>query len=441
MSQNHPVPDGHRVVIIGGGFGGLFAAQSLGKSGYDVTLLDKRNFHLFQPLLYQVTAGTLTTGDICVPHRVLLRRYKNVRALMSTAYDVDPQARTVRHEFGEVGYDTLIVATGVKHHYFGNDDWAEYAPGLKTIEHALRMRRRIFNAFEMAELEADTERRREWLTFVIVGGGPTGVELAGAVGELANRTMVGDFRAVDPRDARILLVEGADRVLPTYPEALSRRAQEMLEELGVTVVRSTMVEDIGEGSVRMKGPDGSETVSARTVLWAAGVRASSFGVRLAERTGTEPDRGGRMRVNDDLSLPDHPDIFVIGDLARCNDANGRDVPGLAPAAIQQGEYVAKLLKRRAKGKPDKPFKYTDKGTMAVIGRNRAVGDLNGFKVWGFPAWLLWVFVHIYALIGNERRLRVMLQWIWKYFTRKTGDRLVTGRPAKTRDIQHRHETG
>lgn len=425
----------HRVVIVGGGFGGLFAAESLGRSGYSVTLLDKRNFHLFQPLLYQVAAGTLTIGDIAVPHRVVLRRFGNVQSLMSTAYDIDPEARTIKHEHGELTYDTLIAATGVKHHYFGNDAWGDYAPGLKTIEHALRMRRSIFQAFEQAELETDPAKRREWMTFVIVGGGPTGVELAGAVGELANRTMVGDFSNIDPRDARILLVEGAERVLPVYPESLSRRAETMLSELGVTVRTGTMVASVGPEAVAMDGPDGREAVPTRTALWAAGVRASTFGEILARRTQAPLDRSGKLRVGTDLALPDDPDIFVIGDLASCTDAKGRDVPGLAPAAIQQGEFVAKLLKRRAKGKAFKPFTYTDKGTMAVIGRNRAIGNVKGVKFWGFPAWLLWVFVHLISLIGNERRTRVMLQWVWKYFTRRSGDRLITGRPAHTRDVQ------
>lgn len=430
-AQNH-------IVIVGGGFGGLFAAQALGgnsRSSHAVTLVDKRNFHTFQPLLYQVASGMLTTGDVCVPHRVLLRRNKNVRSLMSTAVDLDPERRVLHHQHGELGYDTLIVATGVKHHYFGNDRWGEYAPGLKTVEHALRMRRKIFYAFERAELEEDPAARERWMTFVVVGGGPTGVELAGAIGELAHRTMVGDFRRIDPRDARVLLVEGADRVLPGYPPSLSRRAERMLRELGVTALTRTMVEDITEGEVAMRAPDGHRRRQAETVLWAAGVRASAFGEVLAARVGAELDRGGRVRVEPDLSLPGHPEIFVIGDLGRCRDTRGREVPGLAPAAVQQGEYVARLLERRARGKSVRPFTYTDKGTMAMIGRNRAVADLNRLKVSGFGAWLLWIFVHIYALIGGERRLRVMIQWTWKYFTRRTGDRLITGRPPKTRRLQ------
>lgn len=427
----------HHVVIVGGGFGGLFAARKLGATGFDVTLLDKRNFHTFQPLLYQVAAGMLTTGDVCTPHRVTLRRKKNVRTLMSTVHDIDPARRTLRHEAGTLTYDTLIVATGVKHAYFGNDQWAGDAPGLKTVEHALRMRRRIFHAFETAELTSDRNERAPWLNFVIVGAGPTGVELAGAIAELAHRTMVEDFRAIDPQSARIMLVEGAGRVLPVYPEKLSRKAEAMLAELGVEIITDTLVSDIDSDGVVMKGPDGERRIASHTVLWAAGVRASVFGEILAERTGTRPERGGRLRVAPDLSLPGYPEIFVIGDLAAATDRRGRDVPGLAPAAIQQGEYVARLLKRRAAGKPGRDFAFRDQGSMAVIGRNRAVGNLPWMTVSGFSAWLLWVLVHIYALIGSERRLRVMLQWVWKYFTRRTGDRLITGRPPNTRRLHDR----
>lgn len=429
------------VVIVGGGFGGLFAARKLGNSGFDVTLVDKRNFHTFQPLLYQVAVGMLTTGDVCTPLRVTLRRKNNVRTLMSTVYDIDPATRTLHHESGTLTYDTLIAATGVKHAYFGNDQWADVAPGLKTVEHALRMRRRIFLAFETAELNSDPAAREALLTFVIVGAGPTGVELAGAIAELAHRTMVDDFRRVDPREARILLVEGADRVLPVYPPKLSKKAEAMLAELGVEIVTHTMASAIDESGVTMKGPQGEHRVAARTVLWAAGVRASQFGEILAERTGAARERVGRLKVGGDLSLAAHPEIFVIGDLAAVTDRKGKEVPGLAPAAIQQGEYLAKLLKRRANGKTMKDFAYTDQGSMAVIGRNRAVGKLPWISVSGFTAWILWVVIHIYALIGGERRLRVMLQWIWKYFTRRTGDRLITGRPPNTRRIhadRHSH---
>jgi NADH dehydrogenase len=406
----------HHVVIVGGGFAGLHAARRLGKTGYQVTLLDKRNFQLFQPLLYQVATGAIPPGDISIPQRVVLRRYRNVRCLASAVFDVDPAQRLLRHEHGELRYDTLIAATGVKHHYFGKDEWRAFAPGLKTVEHALEIRRKLFAAFELAELTEDETQRRELMTFVIVGAGPTGVELAGAIGELAQKTMVHDFRSIDPRQTRILLVEGAK------------------EELGVTVLTETLVEDLGADFVKTRG---GETLRARTVLWAAGVRASYFGEVLAERAGVGLDRGGRVQVEADCSLPGHPEIFVIGDLARLTDVNGRDVPGLAPAAIQQGEYVAEQLIRRLRGKkPPAPFKYRDLGTMAVIGMNKAVGDLRFMKVTGVFAWFVWAFVHVMSLIDAEQRVRVFLQWSWKYFTRKEGDRLITGAPPRTRELRN-----
>jgi NADH:ubiquinone reductase (H+-translocating) len=426
----------HRVVIVGGGFGGLHAARHLGRSGYHVTLLDKRNFQLFQPLLYQVATGSLTVGDIAIPQRVVLRKYRNVHPLQATAYDLDPQRRLLRHEYGELAYDTLIVATGVKHHYFGREDWRERAPGLKTAEHAIEIRRRIFSAFEHAELCQDPEEQARLLTFVVVGAGPTGVELAGALGELAHKTLTRDFRNFDPRRARILLVEGAGDVLPQYPEPLRRAARRQLEALGVTVLTGTRVEDIGTDSVRTLCGERRETIAARTVLWAAGVRASLFGEILSERTGVALDRGGRVQVAPDCSLPGYPEIFVIGDLARLTDARGREVPGLAPAAIQQGRYVAAVLKRRNSRRPLlKPFRYRDLGTMAVIGMNRAVGDLRGLHVSGMLAWFIWAFVHIMALIDGAQRSRVFVQWSWKYFTRHIGDRLITGAPTRTRDLR------
>lgn len=429
----------HRVVIVGGGFAGLHAAKHLGNSGYDVTLLDKRNFQLFQPLLYQVATGSLTIGDIAIPQRVVLRKARNVRCLTATAYDIDPTRRAVLHEFGEIAYDTLIVATGVKHHYFGHDEWRAFAPGLKTAEHAIEMRRKIFGAFERAELSDDPEVQAELLTFVIVGAGPTGVELAGAIGELAHKTMVRDFRRIDPEKARVLLVEGAADVLPLYDQKLRSAARRQLEALGVTVMTDTLVEDVNAEGVRVRKGDHRETIRARTVLWAAGVRASLFGRILADRTGVALDRGGRVRVEADCSLPGHPEIFVLGDLARMTDARGREVPGLAPAAIQQGRYVAHVLKRRAKGRAvPKPFRYADWGTMAVIGMNRAVGDLRAFRTTGILAWYIWALVHIRALIDGSQRLRVFVQWTWKYFTRHIGDRLVTGNPTSTQALRETH---
>jgi NADH dehydrogenase len=434
------VENQHHVVIVGGGFGGLHAAQALRRSGCRVTLLDKRNFQLFQPLLYQVATGAIPPGDIAIPHRVVLRKYRNVECLASTAYELDPAQRLLRHEHGTLHYDTLIVSTGVKHHYFGRDSWRQYAPGLKTVEHALEIRRRLFQAFELAEATDDPEERARLLTFVIVGAGPTGVELAGAIGELAHKTMVGDFRRIDPRSARILLVEGAPEVLPVYADSLRKAARRHLEELGVTVLTQTLVEDVGPDSVRMRSGNEVQTIEARTVLWAAGVRASYFGEILAERVGVLLDRGGRVAVNADCSLEGHPEIFVIGDLARLTDAAGRDVPGLAQAAIQQGRYVANVIRRRLAGKPaPKPFRYRDYGSMAVIGMNKAVGDLRIFRTSGTFAWLVWAFIHVMSLIDAEQRVRVFLQWSWKYFTRKEGDRLITGAPPQTRALRQQRQ--
>ncbi|MGQ0618405.1 MAG: NAD(P)/FAD-dependent oxidoreductase [Panacagrimonas sp.] len=423
--------DRHRVVIVGGGFAGLFAAKELGDSGFDVTLLDRRNFHLFQPLLYQVATGSLAVDDIATPQRVVLRRYANVCTLLGTAFDLDPHNRRVHHEHGELSYDTLLVATGVKHHYFGQEHWRAHAPGLKTIEHALEMRYRVFRAFEQAEAEPDPVKRAACMTFVIVGGGPTGVELAGALGELAHHTMRNDFRRIDPSKCRLLLLQGPARVLPDYSEKLSARAQRDLEALGVTVLTGSRVVDVQEGRVTYRSAGTLHEVAADTVLWAAGVIATGFGQVLRRRTGVGTASDGKVIVQPDLSVPGYPEIFVAGDLACCTDTTGHEVPGLAPAAIQQGDYVARLLKARVAGKTLKPFVYIDKGSMAVIGSNRAVGDLGRLKVTGFTAWLLWVAVHVWSLVGFEQRLRVMLRWTWKYATRKTGSRLITGGPANT----------
>lgn len=425
----------HRVVIVGGGFAGLHAAQALGKSGHAVTLLDKRNFQLFQPLLYQVATGSLPPGDIAIPQRVVLRKYPNVRVIQATAYDLDPARKILKHEYGELPYDTLVAATGVKHHYFGHDEWKAFAPGLKTVEHAIEIRHKIFKAFELAEVTEDEQTRRELMTFVVVGGGPTGVELAGAIGELAHRTMVKDFRRIDPRSARVLLIEGAKDVLPVFPPKLRIAARASLEQLGVSVITEGMVEEVGAEFVRYRKGEASETVRTHTILWAAGVRASQFGEILVTRSGAQADRGGRVLVGPDCALPGHPDVFVIGDMAKLTDVAGRDVPGLAPAAIQQGRYVAQVLKARARGQTPKPFKYRDLGTMAVIGMNHAVGDLGFMKVRGVIGWFIWAFVHVMSLIDSEQRVRVFVQWAWKYFTRRQGDRLITGNPTNTRKLR------
>lgn len=416
----------HQVVVIGGGFGGLYAAKSLGRVAVNVTLVDKRNFHLFQPLLYQVATGTLSPADISSPLRSVLNSSKNTKVLMGEVVDIDPQARKVILRNAELPYDSLIVATGVSHHYFGNDDWATVAPGLKTVEDALEMRRRIFVAFEAAEKETDPEKRRAWLTFVVVGGGPTGVELAGAIAELAYSTLKKDFRNINTAEAQILLLEGMDRILPPYAPELSAKAEASLQRLGVTVQTKTLVTDIADSVVTMHQGEQVEQIPARTILWAAGVKASLMGEVLAKRTGAELDRVGRVIVEPDLSVPGHPNIFVVGDLGNFSHQNGKPLPGVAPVAMQQGQYVAAQIQQQLEGNSLIPFRYFDRGNLAVIGRNSAVVDLGFVKFSGFLAWLTWVFVHIYFLIEFDNKLVVMMQWGWNYWTRKRGARLITG---------------
>jgi len=422
-TENQPM---HRVVIVGGGFGGLYTAKALGRASVDVTLIDKRNFHLFQPLLYQVATGTLSPADISSPLRGILSSSKNTRVLMDEVTDLNPQQQTVVLKGEEIAYDTLIVATGVSHHYFGNDHWKQTAPGLKTIEDALEMRRRIFMAFEAAEKETDEEKRRAWLTFVVVGGGPTGVELAGAIAELAFKTLKRDFRNIDTTEAQVLLLEGLDRILPPYPPDLSAKAEISLTKLGVTVETKVLVTNIDDNIVTVKRDGQEEYIPAHTVLWAAGVKASAMGQVLAERAGATLDRVGRVMVEPDLSLANHPNIFVIGDLANFPHQGERPLPGVAPVAMQEGEYVAKLIKQRLLDKPVAPFVYKDFGSLAVIGQNEAVVDLGFVKFDGLLAWFLWIFAHIYFLIEFDNKLIVLLQWGWNYFTRKRGARIITG---------------
>lgn len=415
-----------RVVIVGGGFGGLYAAQALRRAPVEITLIDKRNFHLFQPLLYQVATGGVSPGDIASPLRAVLSRQKNTRVLLAEMVDIDPGRQEVILADGDrLPYDTLIIAAGAHYHYFGNDQWAGKAPGLKTLEDALEMRRRIFLAFEAAERENDPAQRQAWLTFVIVGGGPTGVELAGALGELAQSTLVNDFRRIDTRQARILLLEGMDRALPDYPPALSRKAQRALEQLGVTVQTGHLLQEIDGQQLRIKAGDDEEIIQAETILWAAGVKASSLGQTLARRLPVELDRMGRVKVEPDLTLPGQPNIFVIGDLAHYAHGLDKPLPGVAPVAMQQGRYVARLLMGRLKGKDSPPFRYRNKGNLAVIGRNAAVADFGRFRFSGFFAWLLWLFVHILYLIEFDNKIMVMFQWAWSYFTRKRGARLIS----------------
>jgi NADH dehydrogenase len=415
----------HRVVVVGGGFGGLYAAKSLARSDASVTVVDRRNFHLFQPLLYQIATGGTSPGDICSPLRSVLGRNRNTRVLQAEVTGIDAQRREVVLADGRIAYDTLIVAAGSHHHYFGHDEWARHAPGLKTVEDALDIRRRIFSAFEKAERGTSAGERRAWITFVIVGGGPTGVELAGALAELARFTLSKDFKTIDTRETRIVLVEAMDRILPPYPPSLSRRAAEALVRLGVTVATRTSLAAVDEKGATTVSNGIESRIETRTVIWAAGVGASDLGRVLAAGTGAELDRAGRVIVREDLTLPSHPEIVVIGDLAHCRHGDGV-LPGTAPVAIQQGRYAARLVENRIAGRATPRFRYRNKGNLAVIGRNRAVADFGWIRLSGYPAWLAWVFVHIWYLIGFENKVIVMVQWAFDYFTRKRGARLITG---------------
>ena len=416
----------HRVVIVGGGFGGLYAAKSLGQAPVAVTLIDRRNFHLFQPLLYQVATGGLSPGEIASPLRVVLRAHQNTEVLLGEVVDLDAQGRLVILRDGEAAYDNLIVATGATHHYFGNDQWAPLAPGLKTVEDATEIRSRVLDAFERAEREPDLDKRRAWLTFVIVGGGPTGVELAGALGEIANDTLRHDFRRINPAEAQILLIEGEDRVLPLFPPDLSAKAEKQLIGLSVRSLTGAKVTDIDTGGVIVNSGGQEHRIAARTVLWAAGVRASRLGKVLAERAGAPLDRAGRVVVEPDLSLPGHPEIHVIGDLANFSHQGGQPLPGLAPVAMAQGRYVARLIRRKLRGQPLEPFHYLDKGNLATVGRNKAVAQFGRVHIAGFLAWFVWVFVHLMYLVEFENRLLVFVEWVYNYVTRNRGARLITG---------------
>lgn len=417
----------HRVVIVGGGFAGLYAARALRRAPVDVTLIDRRNFHLFQPLLYQVATGGLSPGEIASPLRAVLARQRNVTVLLGEMVELDADGRRVVLADGEVPYDTLVLAPGATHHYFGRDDWETHAPGLKTIEDATGIRRRLFLAFEAAEREPDEARRRAWLTFAVVGAGATGVELAGALAEISRETLRHDFRRIDPREASILLVEAAERVLPPYPPALSAKAGAALAGLGVRVLTGTRVTALDAGGLTLERGGTEERIAARTLMWAAGVRASPIGAVLRDRAGAELDRAGRVRVGPDLALPRRPEIHVLGDLAHCPDERGTPLPGIAPVAMQQGRWVARQIRARVEGrKPESTFRYRDKGTMAVIGRGAAVAVLGPLRFAGYPAWLAWLFVHLMYLVEFENRLLVLVQWAWSYFTWNRGARLITG---------------
>ena len=416
----------HQVVILGGGFGGLYAAQSLKNVPVDVILIDRRNFHLFQPLLYQVATGWLSPANIASTLRIVLRAQKNARILLAEATDIDVNNRHVILSIGKIRYDTLIVATGSRHHYFGNDQWESLAPGLKTIEDAIEIRRRIFLAFEAAEREVSAQRGQGHLTFIIIGGGPTGVELAGALADIVKDTLTNEFRRIDQRDVQILLVEAADRILTSYPVELSKKAESFLNQAGVSVKGNSTVTAIDESGVTIQHGEVIEHIPCRTVLWAAGVSASFLGTVLTRQTEAKLDRGGRVLVEPDLSLRGHPEVFVIGDLANYLHQTGHPLPGIAPVAMQQGRYVARLLSKRIAGKTTSPFHYKDRGNMAIVGRGTAIADLRGIHITGFWAWLAWLFVHLINLVVFENRVLVLIQWGWYYFRRDRAARLITG---------------
>ena len=432
----------HRVVVVGGGFGGLQAALELRRAPVEVTLVDRQNFHLFQPLTYQVATGALSPGEIAYPLRAIFKRDRNVRVLMAEVADFDLEARELRLRAvagipapRTVSYDTLIVAGGSHYSYFGHDDWRRHALEVKSLESALVARSRLLGAFEAAEMEPDPEQRDAWLTFVVVGAGPTGVEMAGQVAELARDTLRRDFSRIDPRTGRILLVEAADRVLTTFPPSLSAKAERSLQKLGVTVLTGRTVVGVeGEGVMIDDGSGTPERIPSRTVIWATGVAASSLASRLAELTGAESDRAGRVTVEPDLTLPGHPEVFALGDMVRVRGPGGAPIvlPGVAPVAMQQGRYAAKVVRARLRSSQSPPFRYRDKGNLATIGRASAVAEIKRLKLSGFLAWIIWLVVHLRYLIGFQNRILVVMQWLTSFTTRGRGARLITG-PAATMD--------
>jgi NADH:ubiquinone reductase (H+-translocating) len=419
-----------RVVIVGGGFGGLRAARALRSAPVEVTLIDRRNYHLFQPLLYQVATGSLAPGEIAAPLRGVLSRQKNVRVLLGEVADVDPASRVVvLADGGRFPYDALIVAAGSQTSYYGHEDWRQWAPSLKSVDEATGIRHKILYAFEVAERLSDPEQRRAWLTFVIVGAGATGVEMAGAIAEIARQTLKNDFRSIHPEDAQIILMDGAPRVLPTFPEDLSRKAERSLARLGVLVRTGAMVEEIDKDGLSFTTGSGTGAVrlEARTVIWAGGVSVPAFAKTLAKRMSAATDRAGRIKVDPDLTVPGHPDVFVVGDLAAASGRDGKQLPGVAQVAMQQGTYAGGVIARRIRGKPaPKPFKYFDKGNLAVIGRAAAVADVFGLHLWGLPAWLIWAFIHLMYIVQFQSRVIVFIRWALQDLTFNRGSRLITG---------------
>jgi NADH dehydrogenase len=430
-------PARERVVVVGGGFGGLQAVRKLGGAPVDVTLVDRQNFHLFQPLVYQVATGALSAAEVAAPLRAVLKRQANVRVVLAEVSGFDLERRQVLLDQlpnGERGarldYDTLVVAGGSRYSYFGHDDWKPRAPELKSLAGALDIRNRILTAFEAAEVEPDEGRRRSWLTFVVIGGGTTGVEMAGQIAELARETLRRDFRRVDTRGARVLLVETADRILTGFPSSLSHKAERALEKLGVTPLVGHTVVDVGPASVAIRSAsDETEDVGARTVIWAAGVAASPLAAELASAEGSEVDRAGRLTVTSNLTLAGHPDVFAIGDMVRVTRENGAmlELPGVAPVAMQQGRYVARAIRNRLDGRHTNEFRYVDKGNLATIGRSKAVADVKGIRISGFPAWVTWLVVHLFYLIGFQNRLLVVTRWTFSFLTRGRGARLINER--------------
>jgi NADH dehydrogenase len=406
------------VVIIGAGFGGLYAARSLAKADVSITLVDRRNHHTFQPLLYQVATAALSPGEIAYPIRHIFRNDENVSVLLAEATGIDLQRRKVQLDADELFYDYLIVAAGATHTYFGHPEWATYAPGLKSVEDATEIRRRMLLAFEIAERRARLNHAAERINFVVVGGGPTGVELAGALAEIAQHVLATDFRSIDPRSTRVVLIEAGPRILPTYPEELSSSAVRQLNGLGVEVMTGKEVTNIDEAHVYI----GDHSLPATVVLWGAGVSASALGKLL----GAPTDRAGRVRVQPDLTIPGHPEVFILGDLTSVIQKNGKPVPGVAAAAIQMGQFAAESIKRDLRGEPRKAFHYRDKGSLATIGRSAAIADVGGFKLSGYIAWLAWLLVHVLFLIGFSNRIQVLWEWFWDYVTFQRGARLITG---------------
>jgi len=421
------MPSPHRVLILGGGFAGLVAAQTLKRTDLDITLLDKRNFHLFQPLLYQVATGSLSPAEIAAPIRAVLSHQKNVEVLLGEAVDIDPAAKKVLLADGDAfPYDTLIIATGSQTSYYGNDHWRENAPSLKSIEEATKMRHKLLYAFERAERAETEAEERAWLNFVIVGAGATGLELAGALAEIAHHTLKHDFRRIRPQEARIILMEGGPRVLPPYPEDLSAKAEKLVRNLGVEIMLGAFATNIDAEGVSYRHGETSGTVPARTVFWAGGVTATPFARKVAQRLNAETDRSGRFKVNPDLTLPNHPEIFVLGDLALASDAKGNPLPGVAQVAIQGGRYAGKLIQARLAGRTLPPFKYFNKGDMAVIGRAAAVANIFGIHVSGFIAWFIWLFIHLIYIVEFQSRIIVFIQWGFLYLSFNRSARLITG---------------